>query len=1099
MPAYPSKRRRHKPPSSNPTQDNTTMPSRSGSFEPDEVAVSSVGTQMPQFRRGNLTMVRMKNFLTFDDVILSPGPRMNLIVGPNGSGKSSVVSAVCIALGGKPTILGRNPDLGAYVKFGCSQATLEVWLYEPDSERGYVSVKRTFNTDAKGKYFLDDQPARHRDIHEKVIQKYDIQLDNLTQFMPQEKVAEFTNLRPDELLLLAIRALGGAEREDAFNELLDRDRGLTAAIEKLKHSETKLAELVDKQEVDSEEVKAFREQKELLGKIKLLNAIRPCIEELELRAEYNEVRIEISKVDAEVQEIQVEVQGNSAGPINACKQKVDAASNAFTTMKRAAQGLDGQINQDAQIIEEVVTQLSQKIKRYNDIEMDAQRLQKNVETTREKWISARNKLESFGDVSEDSLEKERVEFEGQRSQVRRKIFDEESKKGPLDVEVRKADQMISHLSRRLEGLMDARRQRLNMVRGMRNGPKILQCVELIDELRSRGAFRRNAFGPVCVEIEVSDRYHARIMEHVAGGYLMTSFVFESMNDSRVFINEARARVHGYSPATITTPLNSNDEIDRNVIERQVIQRPLDEQLRRLGIENTVSDIFSAPASVRAALNAMANIHTIHVGSSIAISNQDALRYEHGVLTWYTPESRCMVSSSSYDSRARNIRVDTDFVNVTGDIYSGSMLQTAQAREELKAKIRNEESKRRAISEEMSSINHSISRLDQTKKDIEEKITDVLHRRKIYREAKSQVLAVQKLHEQIKAKVAHNNVEQEKEKSKDELRQLQRGAVENSSSLTETVKQLFNAISKMDGTMTELICAERELVVEESKYDHLKAKIEEKREVRRALREKRDEIKRQWRSVKDKADESLTSEQWRDYGEYLKPFLEQSLGELDNHIAQMEGQIQGLATGGEAVVQEFEHRQRKIDKLEEEISETKKSLELSQIKIGGRRTEFIQWLHAGIQRMRLKFSELYRRLGCSGDIRLNREDMTNLKDLELQVLVSYRKDVELRPIDAMSNSGGEKMCCTMIFCFSLQLTDERVPPFVMVDELNQGLDPTNEMKIMTMMIEDASEESGPQSFVITPKLLPDLPLTSCTKTHIVYNGPVKGITDLFLAD
>lgn len=163
----------------------------------------------------------------------------------------------------------------------------------------------------------------------------------------------------------------------------------------------------------------------------------------------------------------------------------------------------------------------------------------------------------------------------------------------------------------------------------------------------------------------------------------------------------------------------------------------------------------------------------------------------------------------------------------------------------------------------------------------------------------------------------------------------------------------------------------------------------------------------------------------------------------------------------------------------------------------RKEEFLMWLQAGIKRMRYKFSDLYSRLGCSGDLRLTNVESGSLGDLTLEVLVSYRNDVELRPVSAMANSGGEKMCCTMIFCFSMQLEDERIPPFVMIDELNQGLDPSNEMKIMTMMIEDASKQSASQSFVITPKLLPDLPLGTFTKTHIIFNGPVKGKDDPLL--
>lgn len=1124
MPAYPSKRRRHEPRLSgaplSPDVDEVEPTLRTGAIpthhethrssrEPqslssgpntascDELEVLSVRSTSPTFRTGNLTRIRMQNFLTFSDTTVIPGPRMNLVIGPNGSGKSTVVSAVCIVFGGKPTLLGRNPDLGSYVKFGCSHANVEVWIYEPDSKIGHVSVRRIFDTDGKGKFFIDDRQVRQQDVYDKIIQKYDIQLDNLTQFMPQEKVAEFTNLRPDELLNLAIRALGGVDREEAYNDLLDKDKALTNTVEKLRHSEAILAELIEKQEADSAEVQAFRQQKELMQKLKLLKALRPCVRELELRAEYNEVREELKVVEEAMQEMSSKLQGNSAGPINAFKQKVDAARSAHTESKHIAQILDSKVNQEAQDIEEFGAQLAQKAKQFNDIEHEAHRLHRDVEIKKRNWILARDALRTFGNVTEESFGEEKFALEQQISEIRQRMLQEEDKKSPLSAEIRRSDTSLSILSRRLEGLMDIRKQRLLMVNGLKNGPKVLQCAQLIDELISCGSFSRNAYGPVCVEIEVRDRYHARIMEHAAGGYLMTSFIFESMEDSRVFINAARRRIDGYSPVSITTPLTSNDDIDHNAIERQKIQRPVDERLQRLGIIATVSDIYSAPPSVRAALNAMAGLHTIYVGNEEAVPNQDALRFEPSVSTWYTPESRCMVSSSNYDPRARNTRVDTDFVNVSGKMYNGSVRETEQQRETIKKSIREEESKKVVLAEKMSVISGELKELGENMSVLDEKLREIQIRRNKYRDTNAEVIAKQRSYEQVKDKAARNDTASEKQRKAGELQKMQRKAAQKASELVSVVQRLFDAISGMDDTMTKLVSTERNLAEEESKYDHLKNEILEKKEAKRVLKQKRDEIKDNWRKEKELADNCLSSEQWRDHGDFLRPSLEASSNDLEERIAEMQGQIQGLMTGGQTVVQEYEHRQRKIDKLGEEVQRSKQVLSKEQEDMGAKRVEFIQWLKDGIERMRQKFSLLYRRLGCSGDIRLSHVDTGCLKDLELEVLVSYRKEVELRPVNAMSNSGGEKMCCTMIFCFSLQLEEQRIPPFVMVDELNQGLDPTNEMKIMTMMIEDASKEKGSQSFVVTPKLLPDLPLTSCTKSHIVFNGPVKGGDD-FLA-
>ncbi len=77
------------------------------------------------YRKGAIVRVLMRNFLTYDEAEVIPGPRLNLLVGPNGAGldphafnlsaalqvltlgwlgKSSLALAIGIGLGGKPKV-----------------------------------------------------------------------------------------------------------------------------------------------------------------------------------------------------------------------------------------------------------------------------------------------------------------------------------------------------------------------------------------------------------------------------------------------------------------------------------------------------------------------------------------------------------------------------------------------------------------------------------------------------------------------------------------------------------------------------------------------------------------------------------------------------------------------------------------------------------------------------------------------------------------------------------------------------------------------------------------------------------------------------------
>jgi hypothetical protein len=88
--------------------------------------------------------------------------------------------------------------------------------------------------------------------------------------------------------------------------------------------------------------------------------------------------------------------------------------------------------------------------------------------------------------------------------------------------------------------------------------------------------------------------------------------------------------------------------------------------------------------------------------------------------------------------------------------------------------------------------------------------------------------------------------------------------------------------------------------------------------------------------------------------------------------------------------------------------------------------------------------------------------------------------------------------TMLYLVSLQ--DLTPCPFRLVDEINQGMDPSNERMIFEVVSDCACRPEVPQYgkfftslsvcryFLITPKLLPDLEFAPDTTILCVLNGP-----------
>lgn len=52
---------------------------------------------------------------TYKQVVLFPGPSLNMIVGPNGTGKSTFVCAIILGLCGKTSVIGRAKKVSKYL------------------------------------------------------------------------------------------------------------------------------------------------------------------------------------------------------------------------------------------------------------------------------------------------------------------------------------------------------------------------------------------------------------------------------------------------------------------------------------------------------------------------------------------------------------------------------------------------------------------------------------------------------------------------------------------------------------------------------------------------------------------------------------------------------------------------------------------------------------------------------------------------------------------------------------------------------------------------------------------------------------------------
>merc|ERR1712087_452265 len=166
----------------------------------------------------------------------------------------------------------------------------------------------------------------------------------------------------------------------------------------------------------------------------------------------------------------------------------------------------------------------------------------------------------------------------------------------------------------------------------------------------------------------------------------------------------------------------------------------------------------------------------------------------------------------------------------------------------------------------------------------------------------------------------------------------------------------------------------------------------------------------------------------------------------------------------------------------------------------------QWkpqLEEAVSKISRKFGEFFAQFNAAqGKTELVSDDENGeelkYSEWHIDILTKFRADQPWRRLTSSSQSGGEKSVSTMLYLLSLQQVT--TVPFRVVDEINQGMDPINERRIMQILNFECTPKRRhrnaqgklclPQYFVVTPKLLPRLEYSPCSAVFVIFNGPFQ---------
>lgn len=1018
------------------------------------------------FSHGNITSLKMHNFLTFNDVALSPGPRLNLIIGPNGSGKSTVVNALCIVFNGHLRLLGRSTDLSQYIRHGQETAWVEASLYDTSGPRPRTrTVRRTFHLDSKSEWQIDGARANKTAV-EKLRGEYDIQLDNLCQFLPQERIAQFTELRPAELLSSTMAALGGTAMTTTHKALID-DYAELASNDQSGESDAKsLADLEAQNAAIQLEVTSYAEREKLRRNIADLELYRPWVlyDDNRREAKVMQAAHIASQKDLAKAKQALDV---AEAPIEALRRERTAREKQELAAKRAVAAVDRTADRLMPEVERLADQIRAQVGVRAQLDERGALLERKVVKTRDIMEKAARAAEATRPVAElQALVQEALT---RRQQVR-------SSSNALGATVsecqrRRAEAAAVHdeVSRRLAFLADVRKLALARLCRERGNQDVGFCWEWIQKNSHR--FEEPVMGPIGIELSVESQYHGRILEAAVPAWMRGTFVTQTAADNRLLLEELKRKLRKTISIINVTPQTGPFYPSRSI-----------DSLRMFGFTHWASEVYQAPDPVRRALQSQVSLHHYAVGTAQTEQNADVVLAQSGLNRFYTPSQWYSIIGSRFDATARTTRINK--LAAGRNLYGASMDDEGQT-----AALRADLDRRK---EEIAAADAKLADLDQQSRALDVQAhaaTLDLNSAKatLATEAAIRNTAVMERRRYDSAVAARDavDVEGERLRSYAESGRLRAKLLKCVVEEVTVVSLMAERLREVDHLTAEV--ADLSLKLELAVAGNVSQKEEVKRleSTEARLKEEFDAKVVEVRKLKQEALRGLPDPQVVRLRLNLEE-LPDTIDLLEEHIATLQTQVDLIAGTSRHVVDEFERRQKRIAALRARVESSAAQTHARRRALDTRREAFVAHLKTAVDRMSIRFSELYTQLGCSGELNLVRTD--DLNEMYVEILVRYREATDLRALSGQTHSGGERMVATMLYHFALQ---EQTPaPFRVVDEMNQGMDAHFERAILSMMIRDARREGSPQCLLITPKLLLDLEFNSHAVTHMIFNGEVS---------
>lgn len=1080
------------------SKKSTNVPHR-GEEDGDDSAIQTRRKHQP----GAIVRVKLTNFVTYTSAEFYPGPNLNMVIGPNGTGKSTLVCAICLGLGWGPQLLGRAKDASEFVKHGSKEATIEIELqrYErgPNKTKDNPVITRKIRKDDnKTTFFVNGKNATNKMVLEMVKQNFNIQVDNLCQFLPQDRVVEFAQQNTVQMLETTLEAAADPEVRQYHHQLKAIREQQIEVLHDNKGDRETLENLEKRQEAQQATVDRVKERQKTQKMIDQLEKCRPIGEYMEAKNKVSVLRKQKEDLERETRQLKQESEpalrkvNDKQKYAKAAKDNLKVHKNQVKCADDECKRIDREINSYEEQMKECVTNHDAERRRAAN---DKAELGKHRQELQRLTVRKEQAPEPF---DSRAMNEQAATHTSRARELQEKGAQLQNEVRELATQGREKKEQKATLNQMIENLNTQAGQQEERLKGVSiDTYKAWQWIK--DNQRE---FKKEVFGPPAVTCTVKDPRMATRVEAVLQISDFKIITVQCREDFTKLQDELtkKQKLHDISIRTCTIDNLSSFKTPLN-----------DDQLHELGLEHWAIDCLEGPPVVLAGLCQERYLHQTAISSS-TVSNAQHEAIARSPLRSYVADSQFVkftrraeygaagVGSSFKDMKDAkfwtNQPIDTGRKREWHDQIKEIDRDVFELRQNIeKIRVEVEEIKEQRLKEE--------SLADEIRKDKDAKQKALMEWRGL--DTKIENVQRQIAYRQTNIDTFRDRC-QEIFKKKDDAMLQKAEAVLRYCEAAHALKELSAKLLEAEIMAIE---AESDSETLQAINAHIRDTLQRKetelrsadaghREARAAAAEflKQVEVlKAEAEELKENGDDSLWKLSFDGLVKLKDKPIEQEIDErLEDAHAHLELHAGGI--DGANTVREYEERAKKIERLHTKLANFNRQQGELHAAIKEIRQVFETELDDIVSKIDAAFAESFERIGCAGQVAVYKassddpadctdelggtENGLDFADWAIHISVKFRENEPLSLLDSHRQSGGERAVSTIFYLMALQSLSKS--PFRVVDEINQGMDPRNERMVHGRMVDIASDNeklveegksSGSQYFLITPKLLSGL--------------------------